>query len=80
MLHFEESGCQKAMANITDEHLGSAWAPGNSNVSGIDFSADWLQSKDLFLKSELLFVISKTVEQLYAKIQEIIKYTLQMYY
>lgn len=68
------------MANITDEHLGSAWAPGNSNVSGIDFSADWLQSKDLFLKSELLFVISKTVEQLYAKIQEIIKYTLQMYY
>lgn len=68
------------MANITDGHLGSASAPGEVTISAIDFSADWLQSRDLLLKSELLFVISKTVEQLHTKKQEIFKYTLQIYY
>lgn len=42
------------MANVTDEHLGSASAPGEVTVGAIDFSEDGLQSMDLFLKSELL--------------------------
>lgn len=57
MLHSGESGCQKVadtMANVTDEHLGSASAPGEVTVSAMDFSGDGLQSMDLFLKSELL--------------------------
>lgn len=68
------------IANITDRHLGLASAPGEVTVSAIDFSADWLQRRDLLQKSELLFVISKTVEQLRTKVQEIFKYMLQIYY
>lgn len=42
------------MANVTDEHLGSASAPGEVTVSAIDFSGDGFQSRHLFLKPELL--------------------------